>query len=95
METGRSKENRQIRIRKARYADVDVMKKVMARAYEEEPYTLYVVLQDERRIERAEKMIETVLKYYVPQIVSPDGRIEIFTISLSCLVRTGHIFLIL
>jgi len=65
METNRSKENRQIRIRKAQYADVDAMKKVMARAYEEEPYTLYVVLQDERRIERAEKMIETVLKYYV------------------------------
>ena len=65
METNRSKEDRHIRIRKARYADVDVMKKVMARAYEEEPYTLYVVLQDERRIERAEKIIEIVLMYYV------------------------------
>jgi ribosomal protein S18 acetylase RimI-like enzyme len=65
MEIQESRTDTQIRIRKARYADVDVMKKVMARAYDKEPYTLYVVLQDEQRIERAEKMIEIVLKYYV------------------------------
>jgi len=46
MEKEESEMDTQTRIRKARYADIDALKKPVARAFDKDPFVNWVVLQD-------------------------------------------------
>jgi len=67
METDRPEENSPIRIRKARLDDLGVLKKVVARAFDRDPFVNWMVIQDEKRTKRIELFCETGTKHYALQ----------------------------
>jgi ribosomal protein S18 acetylase RimI-like enzyme len=64
MEKEGSGTDTQIRIRKAGYADVNDIKKLLARAFDNDPLQNWYVVQDEKRTSRLEKFVGTYLEHY-------------------------------
>ena len=63
MQPNDQNQSSQIRIRKARYADIDALKKPVARAFDKDPFVNWVVLQDGKRTKRIELFFETGAKH--------------------------------
>lgn len=53
------------KIRNAISDDIDTMKRVLARAFDADPFHKWYVIQDKKRIARLETHFETYLKHYV------------------------------
>jgi len=64
MEREESRTDTQIRIRKAGYDDVDALKKVLAKTFDEDPIHKWCIAQDRKRTARMEKHFETHVKHY-------------------------------
>jgi len=67
MEKEEPRTDTQIRIRKVGHDDFGVLNKVVARAFDEDPFVNWMVVQDEKRTERIELFCETGTKHYALQ----------------------------
>ena len=64
MQREESRTDTKIRIRKVRPDDLDVLKKVVGRAFDKDPFVNWMVVQDEKRTKRIELFCETATKHY-------------------------------
>jgi len=62
--TDSKEQNSQVRTRKARRSDLDVLAEVLTRAYDKDLLMNWIVLQDEKRTQRMQKYFEITLKDY-------------------------------
>jgi len=67
MEANNQDQNSKIQIRKAGHDDLDAMKRVLARAYDKDPFINWMVLQDEKRIKRIETFFKGATEHYTLQ----------------------------
>lgn len=67
LKTDNQTQNTQIRIRKVGHDDLDDMTRVVARAYDKDPFINWMAFQDEKRTERIETFFKVSTEHYTLQ----------------------------